>query len=87
MALSKPILATKIAGIMEQVVQGETGILVDALSEVQMADALATLVLDPKRIEALGKFGGERYRSLYTSEESIKRYECLYASLLSCRNI
>lgn len=87
MALSKPILATKIAGIMEQVVEGETGILVDALSEVQMADALATLVLDPKRIEALGKFGGERYRSLYTSEESIKKYECLYASLLSCRNI
>lgn len=82
MALSKPIIATKIAGIVEQVVEGQTGLLVDALSEVQMADALATLVLDTKRIDVMGKFGSERYRKLYTSKKSVTKYEDLYESLL-----
>ena len=86
MALSKPIIATKIAGIVEQVVEGQTGLLVDALSEVQMADALATLVIDTKRIDVMGKFGSERYRKLYTSEESILKYENLYETLLRDRS-
>lgn len=82
MALSKPIIATKIAGIVEQVVEGETGILVDALSETQMADALAILVSDAERMDVMGKFGSERYGKLYTSKESILKYENLYARLL-----
>lgn len=82
MALSKPVIATKIAGIVEQVVDGETGILVDALSEVQMADALADSVMNSKKIEVMGGLGYQRYRKFFTSKESITKYEGLYESLL-----
>jgi len=86
MALSKPVIATKVAGANEQVLHGQTGILVDVLSEIQLADALVNLSKDRKKIEDMGKLGHKRYTDFYTAEKSVMNYERLYENLLRSSN-
>jgi phosphatidyl-myo-inositol dimannoside synthase len=47
-------------GATDAVVDGLTGLLVDALDHVAVADAVATLLLDPARAQAMGRAGAQR---------------------------
>lgn len=82
MALSKPVIATKVAGAVEQVQHEQTGLLVDVLSEVQLANALGVLSKDRKKIQYMGELARKRYIDFYTAEKSVKNYERLYVDLL-----
>jgi glycosyltransferase involved in cell wall biosynthesis len=82
MSLSKPVIATRVAGADQQIINGHTGILVEVLSEVQLADAMVTLSKDHGKIKDMGKLGRERFADLYTVEKSVKNYERLYEKLL-----
>lgn len=82
MSLSKPVIATRVAGADQQIINGQTGILVDVLSEVQLADAMVILSKDRGKIKEMGKLGCERFTDLYTAEKSVKNYERLYENLL-----
>jgi phosphatidylinositol alpha-1,6-mannosyltransferase len=55
-----PVVAGNVAGALDAVVDGETGILVDPTDHVAVADAIAALLLDSRRAEALGRAGAER---------------------------
>ena len=82
MSLSKPVIATRVAGADEQIINGQTGILVDVLSEVQLADAMVILSKDHSKIKDMGKLGCERFTDLYTADKSVENYERLYENLL-----
>lgn len=49
-----PIVAGNLDATPEVVVHGETGLLVDPTSSTQIADAIATLLADPLRRQAMG---------------------------------
>ena len=55
-----PVVAGNVGGALDAVVHGETGLLVDPTDHVAVADAIADLLLDPQRAEALGRAGRER---------------------------
>ena len=82
MALSKPVIATKVAGAIEQVLHHQTGLLVDISSEIQLASALEVLSKDRQKIRYMGELGRQRYIEFYTAEKSVKNYERLYRNLL-----
>jgi glycosyltransferase involved in cell wall biosynthesis len=82
MALSKPVIATKVAGAIEQVLHNQTGLLVDIFSEVQLASALEVLSKDRQKIRYMGELGQQRYVEFYTADKSVKNYERLYRNLL-----
>ncbi len=63
-----PVVATDIRGPREQVVHGETGLLVPPASVSPLAGALAALAGDPDLRARLGAAGRARARSRY--EES-----------------
>lgn len=58
-----PVVGTKIGGIVLQIENGQNGFLVESIAEA--AEAIVTLVSDPKAAEAMGKHGhdkvGERF--------------------------
>lgn len=55
-----PIVAGNVAGALDAVADGETGLLVDPCDHVAVADALSELLADPERARALGRAGRKR---------------------------
>jgi glycosyltransferase involved in cell wall biosynthesis len=79
MAVGKPVIATRVGGVAEVVIDGETGLLTAAGDPAGLADALCRLLENPGLAEKLGKAGrrevatldwpniAERYDSVYES--------------------
>jgi phosphatidylinositol alpha-1,6-mannosyltransferase len=55
-----PVVAGNVAGAVDAVVDGETGLLVDPTDHVAVADAVSELLVDRARAEALGRAGAAR---------------------------
>ena len=62
--LGLPVVAGGVAGALDAVVDGETGILVDPEDHVAAADAISALLSDPEFAARLGAAGRERARAL-----------------------
>jgi glycosyltransferase involved in cell wall biosynthesis len=60
MAMGRPCISTRIMGIPELVVDGETGILVTPGNFDELVEALRELAGDPERCERMGRAGRER---------------------------
>src|SRR5262249_46456373 len=52
-----PVVAGNVAGALDAVVDGVTGLLVDPTDHVAVAEAVTSLLLDRERAEALGRAG------------------------------
>lgn len=59
-----PVVAGNVAGALDAVVDGGTGVLVDPTDHVAVADAIADLLLDPDRAHRLGEGGARRAAEL-----------------------
>ena len=68
-----PVVATAISGPREQVVDGETGLLVPLHDTPALATALRTLVADPVRRTAMGAAGRARALALYDESVVVAR--------------
>lgn len=68
-----PVVATDVRGSREEVVDGETGLLVPVRDAAALARALQTLVADPARRHDMGAAGLERGRRLYDERLVIDR--------------
>jgi len=62
-AYGKPVVAGNVAGALDAVVDGETGLLVDPTDARAVADALTRLLLDRDLARRLGDAGAERAKS------------------------
>jgi trehalose synthase len=72
---AKPVLATRVGGIQDQIAHQETGVLIDDPTNAEeFAEALAWLLSDPARCEAIGKAAKERVRTEYLGLTSLVRY-------------
>jgi glycosyltransferase involved in cell wall biosynthesis len=78
MALSKPIVATRIGGIPEVVDSGRTGILVEPKNSDALATAIHELLRSPHLLQKMGTNGRNRYRKMFTLNQMIQRIEELY---------
>ncbi len=82
----KPVVAFRVGGIAEVVVDGECGFLhpfgeVDAL-----AKSLSILADSPALAEEMGERGRRRARENFTAEQIVPRYEDLYRRVLAIRS-
>jgi phosphatidylinositol alpha-1,6-mannosyltransferase len=57
-----PVVAGNVGGAVEAVVDGVTGLLVDPTEPAAVANAIADLLIDRRRAEALGRAGAARAR-------------------------
>jgi glycosyltransferase involved in cell wall biosynthesis len=82
MASGLPVIATNIAGIPEQVVEGENGYLIPTGDSAALADRLERLLEDPELREEMGMCGLERAEQ-FSAETMVKNLDQLYKELLS----
>ena len=78
MASSRPVVATRVGGIPELVLDQVTGILVPPGDVNQLADALLSVLKDPKAAEAMGGRGRDRAKTLFSEVEYFRAYEDMF---------
>lgn len=82
MAAALPVVATRVEGIDELVVPGETGLIVPASAPSDLAAALDALLADPRGAKAMGCAGQERVKSHFSWEKMAENYDALYRRLV-----
>jgi glycosyltransferase involved in cell wall biosynthesis len=86
MAAGKPVIASRVGGLAESVVDDVTGLLVAPGDDAQLADAIEKLHRDPARAAALGHHGRERVQRHFSLEQMALSNEAYYYEMLGAAN-
>ena len=82
MAAGLPVVGSRVGGIPEMIVDGETGRLVPSRDARALAEAIANLVCDPARMRAFGDAARARARDHFSVAAHARRVESVYDRLL-----
>jgi trehalose synthase len=81
---ARPVVASKIGGIQDQIVDGESGLLVDDPRDLTaFGNAVCELLDDPDAAEAMGKNAQERVRDEFLGARHLIQYVDLIESLMA----
>ena len=80
-ACGLPVVATRVPGLTEALVDGETAILKDVSDEDGLAAAVLDVINDPRRARHLAERGMSTARSLYSHEASAALLRDVYANV------
>lgn len=83
MALGKPVIASRVSALPEIILPEETGLLVPAGGEAELAEALLAILADPRRAERMGRAGKARVRAEFPVEKMATRTAQIYQSLMA----
>lgn len=80
----RPLVASRVGGIQDQVVDGETGILIDDPRDLAAcAKAIERILADPEAARAMGEAGRQRVVDNYLAVFRLREYVDLLAGLIS----
>jgi glycosyltransferase involved in cell wall biosynthesis len=82
MAAGKAVVATRVGGNPEAVVDGETGILVPPGTPPSLAEALLALLRKPEIARAMGEAGRRRAIEQFSVDVMVREIEALYEDLV-----
>lgn len=81
---ARPVVASRVGGIQDQMIDGRTGILVEDPRDLPaFARAVESIAGDRDRCSRMGKAGHERVRDNYLAVDRLREYVGLVGSLLS----
>ena len=81
MAAGLPVVGTRVGGIPELVVDGETGVLVEPEDPPALAEALDSLAASPELRRELGRAGRARGIEHFSPEGTARRMVAFYEEL------
>lgn len=87
MGLGKPVIASRLAGVPEQVLDGVTGFLVTPRNVEELALAIMELCNNASLRSQMGHTAFDRFKEKFTAEIAVKNYMNLYKSLMETRTI
>lgn len=85
MACGVPVVGSAVGGLLDTVVDGVTGVLVEAGNPPALAAAIQALLADPDLRAAMGAAGAERVRAHFSWDRVALRTEDVYRRTLSGR--
>ena len=86
MAASRPVVATRVGAVADAVRDGETGLLVSAGDESQLAAAIDALSSDAPRAARMGSRAAAHARMRYSAAAALDALESLYGRLWPALN-
>ena len=81
MAMGLPVVATRVGGLPEAVLDGETGVLCPPSNPDALAEAIASLIEQPAKRSEMGEKGRQRMVALFDSERMVEQVERVYLEL------
>lgn len=85
MAAERPVVASRVAGIPDQVVDGVTGRLVAPGDATALADAVAEVLGTPGQAAQMGAAGRQRYQMRFAAQRVVEEYWQTYTTLIARR--
>jgi glycosyltransferase involved in cell wall biosynthesis len=82
MASAVPVVGSRVGGIPEMIVDGETGLLVPSHNPESLAGAIEALVRDPMRARAFGQAGRARALRSFSVAAHVARVQGIYDAAL-----
>lgn len=82
-ACGRPVVATKVGGIPEVVLDGQTGLLVEPRNPGQLVEVIAQLLDHPELCQRMGKAGRIRAAENYSWQQNAQRSINIYETVLS----
>jgi len=82
MAAAKPVVASAAGGVLEIVLNGQTGLLVEPGDVQGFAEAMLSLLRHPERAAALGRAGRQRVEAHFTIERYVRQVQEVYGAVL-----
>lgn len=86
MASGLPVIATRVGGNPELVVENETGLLVSAADPDAMAQAILSYLQHPTRMQQHGLAARARIEREYSMDAMVRQYMAVYDAALKPRN-
>ncbi len=83
MCKGKPVIASKVGGLTELVVDGQNGFLVEPQNPEALAAKIEILVNNKQVLQEMGAFGHKLYQSKFRADDMLEKIEKLYENLLS----
>ena len=81
-AASKPVVASRVGGLREIVVDGETGLLFEPGDHEDLADKIAVLIAEAEKAAAMGVRGRRRVEELFTPQKAAEKLIRVYLEAL-----
>lgn len=78
MSAGLSIVATRVGGVPEAIIDGENGFLVDAKNSEALAEKIAELINNKEKREEFGRKGAERVRKEFSLEKMLEKTEEIY---------
>jgi len=85
MAMGKPVVGSRVGGIPEAIVDGETGLLVPPKDSAALASAMIWLLEHPQRARQMGEAGRQRVEQQFTLEKTVRDTESLMSHVINRR--
>jgi len=82
MAMGKPIVATNIDGIIEQITDGVDGILVPPKNPNALAEAILKIFSEEEKMKKIGLAARQKVESCFSVQKMVRETEQVYMSLL-----
>jgi glycosyltransferase involved in cell wall biosynthesis len=83
MASARPVVSTRIAGVPEQIVHGETGFICEPGDERGLADALEKLLRSSELRREFGAAGQRRLRSEFAVDRTVQALRAQYEKVVA----
>jgi glycosyltransferase involved in cell wall biosynthesis len=83
MAHGKPVVATRVGGTAEVVVDGETGLLVPPRDPERLAEAISRILADPELARRFGEAGRARVEEHFSAEAMSRRVLAIYDEVVA----
>lgn len=87
MLASLPVIATRVGGLKDVVIDGETGFLIPPLDPQALAVKIKALIQNPELRKSMGQKGKMRALENYTAERYCAEIEDLYLGLLKEKQV
>lgn len=86
MSAGKPVVATKVGGASEAVIEDETGFLIDSDDDQALAEKLIWLLGNTQKAEEMGKKGQKIIKEKFSCEAQLEKTKNLYQKMFKSRN-
>jgi glycosyltransferase involved in cell wall biosynthesis len=86
MLAGRAVVAPDVGSVREEVIDGETGLVVPPNDPAAVAAAVEELLADPDRREEMARKGQARAREMFTVDATVDRYVALWDRMLAARS-
>lgn len=82
MAVGKPVVATRIGGLVESVAHGVNGLLVPSQNAAALSQAIIQVLSDDQLAQQFGAAGQARFQEMFDNERNVIRHEEIYSDVI-----